>query len=312
MKQSLKAGLTVALAAALGATLAQVADATNPGTKDGVRNDATACTLDWHASAVLDANLTNDDAEYPGLMQDFDGNTVHYSNGGYIEEVTPLLGDAPGLFEMNHFYIPQVQPDGVQVWRIPTATDKTITNATVTFTPPAEVDPAQVTFDAVSVNDRIVSWGGNYAKYEWLSDKATHRVNEDGTVTVDLGTLEAGTATVYQFTYPMPGGGKPESEDARYVAQAVLTGDLDAEAGDCVVPQDPSEDPTPGDDPSEDPTPGEPTPGTPAPGDPTPGDDQTPGDGQAPSAPTPGDDQTPGTQPTSGGEPRPGLPSTGV
>lgn len=213
---------------------AQPAFATNTGTAPG--DSTSACDVVWEASAILDADLANDDAEYPGLMVDLQGQPVHYTNGGYITEVTPAFGD-PGLFEMNHFYTGSGSTLA-QVWRVPTATDEEILDAKVTFTLPPEVAGQPVVFDAVSTNSRMSAWGGNYANYTW-SPRATAVDNGDGTWTVDLGDLPAGAGTVYQFSVSL--GATTYVPTDRFVASAVLTGTL-ADTASCAPT--PTETPT--------------------------------------------------------------------
>jgi len=144
---------------------AQPAEATNRGTQNG--DESKECSALWRAETVLDADLTNDDAEYPDLMVDFAGDPVHYTNGGYIREVTPALKNS-GMLEINHFYVGS-GANLAQVWRIPTATKDAIKDARVTVKlPPAVVTGGyKVTFDAVSVNSRISAWGDNYSGFEW-------------------------------------------------------------------------------------------------------------------------------------------------
>lgn len=198
-------------------------------------DSTSGCDVSWGASAVLDADLANDDAEYPDLMVDLQGQPVQYANGGYITEVTPAFGD-PGLFEMNHFYYGSGSTL-TQVWRVPTATDEEILDAKVTFTLPPEVAGQPVVFDAVSTNSRMPAWGGNYANYTW-SPRATAVDNGDGTWTVDLGDLPAGTGTVYQFAVSL--GATQYVPTDRFVASAVLTGTL-ADTASCA----PTPTPTP-------------------------------------------------------------------
>lgn len=235
----------VAIAAVLGLIGAvffgaAMAMATNKGTQSGVSTEG--CNVAWNTTAVMDEDLTNDDAEYPGLMTSVDGTpTDSFVNGGYIKEVNPVLGD-PGLFEMNHFYYGSGDTL-TQVWRIPTATDSTILDAKVTFTLPTEVKDLKVTFDSTSTNANMVKWGGNYAKYTWAS-QATAVDNGNGTWTVDLGDLVAGTGTVYQFMVEL--GGSNFTPADRFVASADLTGTYapGTNGGKCPITDAPAK-PTP-------------------------------------------------------------------
>ncbi|WP_459587370.1 LPXTG cell wall anchor domain-containing protein [Corynebacterium camporealensis] len=195
----------------------------------------------------MDKDLTNDDPNYPGLMEDLDGEPVHYSNGGYIEEVTPLL-DGPGMLEIQHFYNPaNGQPDMTQVWRPAFATDKAISNARITFTLPEQVrenlDAYVITSDTDSVNSRIRSWGNPYNKYTWqpLADRTiahnedgTVAVNDDGTITFDVGFMAAGTGTIFQFNIKQADESAFPANDP-FVATATATAEY--EAGLCPVPE---------------------------------------------------------------------------
>lgn len=214
--------ILAALAALLGLLaglfgLAAPAQATNPGTISG--NETEGCAVSWRSSAVLDSDLANDDPEYPGLMTDADGNPAHFSNGGFIQEVAPALGD-PGILGMHHFYVGSGSTL-TQVWRIPVATDATILDASVTFTLPPEMAGQPVTFDAVSTNSRMSSWGAPYSAYTW-SPRAVAVDNGDGTWTVDLGDLARGQATVFQFAIPMAGTGFVQTD--RFIGSATLAG----------------------------------------------------------------------------------------
>ncbi|MGO3734136.1 MAG: hypothetical protein ACTJFR_03225, partial [Canibacter sp.] len=178
-KRSSVAGVA-ALTIALVGFGAVPAFATNPGTESG--DNSSECNVVWNTEAILSTDLENIRED---LRNDLDGEPTHFSNAGYISEVSPLLGD-PGIFEMNHFYT-----GDTQVWRIPTATDQTILNATVTFTLPKEVTDQDVTFNAVSTNEKTPGWGHPYNNYKWTAEKAQATDNEDGTWTVDLGDLTA-------------------------------------------------------------------------------------------------------------------------
>lgn len=80
LKRSLRAVGATALAIGLSFSFLAPAEATNKNTTPG--NNSADCRIDWNASAVMGADLTNDDPEYPGLMVDPEGNPVeHYSNG---------------------------------------------------------------------------------------------------------------------------------------------------------------------------------------------------------------------------------------
>ena len=231
---------------------AQPAEATNRGTQNG--DESKECSALWRAETVLDADLTNDDAEYPDLMVDFAGDPVHYTNGGYIREVTPALKNS-GMLEINHFYVGS-GANLAQVWRIPTATKDAIKDARVTVKlPPAVVTGGyKVTFDAVSVNSRISAWGDNYSGFEW-AERAKATDNGDGTWIVDLGDLPAGAGTVYQFTVAV---GSAVSINDRFVASASLTGTYEqgGNNGKCGAPSpNPTDSPTASADPTPAPTP---------------------------------------------------------
>lgn len=231
------AAVVAAAIAFTGVSSAPAAHATNTGTVSGHLSDG--CEVYWRASAVLDSDLTNDDSEYPGLMVDLGGAPVHYTNGGYIEEVTPALGD-PGLLEMNHFYVGSGQTL-TQMWRLPLATDYTINDATLDFTLPLELQGADVavTFDPVSTNARIKDWGPTYAKYSW-AQRATAVDNGNGSWTVDLGDLPRGMGTVFQFNVAIGTTGLTPSD--RFVASAALSGTYPpgTSGGNCAISDQPA------------------------------------------------------------------------
>ncbi|MGO3236009.1 MAG: LPXTG cell wall anchor domain-containing protein [Canibacter sp.] len=211
-KRSSVAGVA-ALTIALVGFGAVPAFATNPGTESG--DNSSECNVVWNTEAILseDANKIPEDLHN-------EGEKFSYANSGYVSEVAPSLEGA-GIFEMNHFNIPQSKQ---QVWRIPTATDRTILNATVTFTLPEEVADQDVTFDAVSSNAKMTAWNAPYSNYAWTSEKAQAIDNEDGTWTVDLGDLTADEGTVYQFNVQgMDEVSDTWREDA-FTASAELTG----------------------------------------------------------------------------------------
>lgn len=231
------------LLAVTGLGTVTAANATNGGTVTGNLSDG--CAVNWRASAVLDADLTNDDPEYPGLMVDLQGNPVHYTNGGYIEEVTSAFGD-PGLFEMNHFYVGS-GANLTQVWRVPVATDYTIKDAKISFKLPLELQGADVAvaFDPVSTNARIKDWGPTYAKYQW-SQRAQAVDNGDGTWTVSLGDLPRSAGTVFQFNVAIGSTGLTPVD--RFVASAELSGTYapGTNGGNCGITDQPAlPEPTP-------------------------------------------------------------------
>lgn len=241
-----------------GAVLALPVLATNPGTENGVQSTVEeACTgsgLKWFTKAIL----TEDTAQIPeDLRKDLPGEKdVAYSNAGYFAEVTPALDNGPGIFELNHFNVPQANQ---QVWRIPTATDHTIENATVTISLPDNLpEGATVRFDGVATTSRMPLWGGHYASYSWQETPADSAVdNGDGTWTINLGTLPAGEARVYSLIVDMSSANTTVDNKVQqpwrttpYVAEAVLTGSyVDGEEnGPCPTP---TENPTPTEEPSE-------------------------------------------------------------
>ena len=219
------------LAAILGLTIfaPTIASATNKGTESGDYSNADTCVVDWRASTVMSTALTNDDPEYPGLMVDLAGQPVDYSNGGYIQAVSPSFGD-PGFLEITHFYYGLGAENATQVWRPVISTDHAIKNATATFTLPEEVialvnsGRVTVTVDTASVNHRMKAWGGAYANYNW-SPLPTDAVvnNGDGTYTINLGTMPRGTGTVLQFNVHYGTSGLIDPAQ-KYVADIKLTG----------------------------------------------------------------------------------------
>lgn len=194
--------------------IGRVAEATNESTEHG--NHSQACSVVWKAGAILDADLTNDDPEHPGLMVNLQGEKVAYSNGGYLAEVSPAFGD-PGLFEMNHFYVGSGATLN-QVWRMPVASDLPLLGAKVVVTlPEGIVNP---TFSASSTNAMMSRWGAPYSDYTWAQRDLAAIDNGDGTWTVNLGDLEAKSGTVFEFSGGLPAG---TDVNTRKIASAVMT-----------------------------------------------------------------------------------------
>ena len=180
--------------------------ATNLGSESG--NATEACAVVWDAAAVLDLDLNNTQ-DGGGLMVGLDGTPVDgYSNGGYQTIVHPELGD-PGFLEINHWYNGPTSPTTRTTtgsWRIPVATDHTILNATMVVRLPANA--GGYTFDPVSMNSRIGAWGAPYGDYTWAQRATQAPVGSatDTVRTINLGTLAAGTGTVFQFNFSVPAG----------------------------------------------------------------------------------------------------------
>lgn len=66
------------------------------------------------------------------------------------------------------------------------------------------------------------AWGGHYADYTWASQaKLVSSDASTQTYEISLGTLKAGTATVYQINYHYPDG---TALDQNFIASAQLTG----------------------------------------------------------------------------------------
>ncbi|WP_165216704.1 hypothetical protein [Schaalia sp. ZJ1691] len=211
------------------------AHATNPGTVSGVQSEG--CIVSWKADAVLDRNLTNEDAEYPNLMKKLNGENTDYSNGGYISEVTPALG-GPGIFEANHFFIPGAPANQRQVWRYPLATDHTL-KAGTTITIDLPDDMGQTQFNRRSyekqnqtIDQSLKGWGEPYSNYnwEWLSEQHMSAQQTDAQRNIWTLTLKKdlakGTATIFQFE----GTG---DLNGRYVATAHLQGAYAEGEGTC-------------------------------------------------------------------------------
>ncbi len=184
--------------------------------------DATqGCAVNWTAAAVMDIDLKDDDPKYPGLMTGYlppHGPVDGYSNGGYITEVSPIMGH-PGLMEMMHFYTGS--PTQMH-WRLAVGTDHAISNASVTFRPAAVAAP--YTFDPVpGVNGIIAGWyAGTYGKYTWTPLAAdVAKDNGDGTWTIKLGDMAAGSATVFVLWGMMPVGSDLTQQ---HVATGTLSG----------------------------------------------------------------------------------------
>ncbi|MBK6868350.1 MAG: IPTL-CTERM sorting domain-containing protein [Burkholderiales bacterium] len=182
------------------------------------------CAVNWTAAAVMDIDLEDGDPKYPGLMTGYlpPHDPVNgYSNGGYITEVSPIMGH-PGLMEMMHWYDPSDPPR--MNWRLAVGTDHAISNASVTFRPAAVAAP--YTFNPVAgTNSIIANWPGGaatYGKYTWtpLAGEVA-KDNGDGSWTITLGNMAAGSATVFVLWGKMPAGSDLKQQ---YVATGTLTG----------------------------------------------------------------------------------------
>ncbi len=207
----------------------------------------------------MNTQLTNDDPEYPGLMAK-GGKPVDYSNGGYIESVSPSLDNGPGIMEVTHFYNGNTETtaNGDQVavddtmpnWRTLISTDHEIKNAKLTFTAPADMEITEDSWHYVApdewdgaktVNDYVQGWSDTYKKYTWSIEPERSVTNADnGTFTIDLGDLPAGEGRVIIFNGHLKPG---EKLSQNYVASAQLTGTYDYGVEDCAAPADPSSTP---------------------------------------------------------------------
>ena len=211
------------IAGALVLTGAPLASAINAGTRLGDRT--VDCTVDWRAASVMDIDLTDDDATYPGLMTRPDGTPVDYSNGGYIEEVRPENGGA-GILQVTHWYGSATGATVPVNWRVPVATDAAIAGARLTITVPSGRDWR------ISSGADIARWGGAYAAYTWTNPSVTSS-HDASTFTFDLGDLAAGTGVVVQLSGTTDAALMREHQ----VATATLTGTFaEGDAPTCPLP----------------------------------------------------------------------------
>lgn len=241
-KRSTRVSVKIATAGAVGlsaiALLIPFASATNLGTKSGVETPANSCDVRWTAATVMDSDLQNDDPKYPGLMVDLDGKPMSggvnaFTNGGYIKEVNPAYGH-PGYLELTHFYLAASQ----QVWRPVIASDKPMSDVIATFTLPEQVrndlGNYTISLDVASVNSKIGNWGGNYGKYTWSPISARQLVdNGDGTITANIGNLDAMHGTVFQFMITNTQGNFVTTD--QFITTATLTGKY--EESECPAPE---------------------------------------------------------------------------
>lgn len=211
LRHAVAAVSVLALGVLAGVSPGGPAQATTAATTPG--DHSSECAVDWRARTVLAVDLADTYNRISGVMTDLEGNPIdHYSNGGYLEEVAPALGGT-GIFELNHWYSNDTTPSvegTAQMWRLPIATDFTITNAQVELTLPAPI--TELSFDETSVNSTIARWGQPYKSYRWsaledISGVSWHH-NDDGSwsAIVPIGTLAGRTGTVFQFAGLIPAG----------------------------------------------------------------------------------------------------------
>lgn len=117
------AGLLLAAVVIVAPWAAAPASATNQGTTSG--NRTSDCAADWYAETHMDLDGV------PGYDLNLEGEPVDYSNGGFIQEVSPSFND-PGLMEIQHWIA-----GNTMFWRIPVASDAAISSGTLTVTLPA-------------------------------------------------------------------------------------------------------------------------------------------------------------------------------
>ena len=178
----------VALGVGLGVAPALSASATNAGTASG--NHTTGCALAWNAETIMDVDGASDVPA--ALMVDLDGRPVDYSNGGYVEEVSPKLGNGPGKFEIQHW----VQGTSSVNWRVFVGTDHAIKGAKLTLQLP-DVDAPYAVSD-------VTAWGATdnaAVGGPWVARNAPSGLSA---VTVDLGDMAANSQSTIQFTAPIP------------------------------------------------------------------------------------------------------------
>lgn len=167
----MRTALVATLVSLLAVIPATLANATNTGTVTGVATKG--CALTWHAASVNNTALTNTDATYPRLMEDLAGNSVDYSNGGFIRSVSPDRGGA-GLFEIQHWY-----DHSKMYFRIPLATDYPTTGGTMTVTLPAGYTYSQV---GLTPYDYVAAVYGTKTPPKYMSATVTPTVTLDGNI----------------------------------------------------------------------------------------------------------------------------------
>lgn len=107
------------------------AEAVNQGTRDG--NQTTACAVSWRAESGMDQRR---EPYMPSdLLVDLDGNSVDYSNGGYVYAVSPELNNGPGIFEVQHWIGKDANGVDKMFWRYYIATDRPMKDVKVRLLP---------------------------------------------------------------------------------------------------------------------------------------------------------------------------------
>lgn len=207
---------TVAVAGtALGLAAGLPASATNQGTVSG--NDTAGCAVAWNAHTIMDVDGV------PGYDKDLSGNDAHYSNGGYVSEVSSAFGD-PGFMEIQHWMGNPNDPNSIH-WRVPVATTHDIKDAKLVITLPADHG---YTVPAEDIATWINKWETSHTYTQVPTDAI--RIAGD-TVTVDLGDLKAGTGVIMQLR----GEVQPDQVKNTFEAKARLTGTY-VEGGGCAAP----------------------------------------------------------------------------
>lgn len=170
------------------------------------------------------------------------GGNGAFTNGGYIQEVNPAYGH-PGYLELTHFYL----DDTKQVWRPVIASEKPMSNVQATFTLPEQVrsnlSDYSISLDVQSVNTKIGAWGGTYGDYTWEAMDPSQLVdNGDGTITANIGNLEAMHGTVFQVVITSNAAKFVKTD--QFVTAAALTGTYpDSECPELVEPEPEPADP---------------------------------------------------------------------
>lgn len=165
-----------------------------------------------------------------------------FTNGGYIQEVNPAYGH-PGYLELTHFYLGDTQ----QVWRPVIASEKPMSNVQATFTLPEQVrsnlSNYSISLDVQSANAKIGAWGGTYGDYAWEAMDPSQVVdNGDGTITANIGNLEAMHGTVFQIVITSNVGNFVKTD--QFVTTAALTGTYpDSECPELIAPEPAPADP---------------------------------------------------------------------
>lgn len=244
MRTSIRRILSGGLAGLVtGLLIAPGAAATTKASYEG--NLTTDCAVEWHASAVLDADRQVNPADiasiYTGdpalLWLDLNGNPVDYANGGFVQEVTPAFGD-PGRFEVQHYLTGSRTPNTVTInFRYYIGTDNPISGAEFTAQLPALPEGSS------GWSVQTSSWGATryapaaglpyttpVAPVGYTLDAPATPVNPSAGVTMDLGEMPRNSAATIIFSATIPVANQNDS----FVASGTVTGIDDTDPYACM------------------------------------------------------------------------------